>query len=365
VFINRNGGNYEGAYADMTLGRPLYSLRTTWAWQLQFTFLQDIARAFQGGDLATVPIGTAMEMVPFVYNRRVITGVLNFTRSWGVINKANLTAGFRVSSARYDIPSTFPTDIDAAGRAQFQAMLPRSEDWAGPYVNLTAYKAKYIRLQNINTFALSEDFRLGPTFSLEAQAASPLFGLPSQFGTFTATYGHLWYAGGDLFSMGASGSVRLQAGVWPGSPAVNEDLQLSVRNVSPKFGPFRLHVFGSLHFRGHDLANLRLTIGNDSGLRAFAPREFQGNERYEVNVELRTTAINLWTLHGGLVIFYDGGDAPKNLVTASWHHGAGFGLRILFPQFNHDVLRLDLAFPFEIPAGGYVPRFSVAFGQAF
>ena len=41
------------------------------------------------------------------------------------------------------------------------------------------------------------------------------------------------------------------------------------------------------------------------------------------------------------------------------------GVRILIPQFNHDVLRLDLAFPFETEKGGYVPRFSAEFGQAF
>ena len=48
------------------------------------------------------------------------------------------------------------------------------------------------------------------------------------------------------------------------------------------------------------------------------------------------------------------------------------GVRILFPQFNRDVLRIDLAFPFEeYPpvgsgfAGSWSPRISAEFGQAF
>ena len=43
----------------------------------------------------------------------------------------------------------------------------------------------------------------------------------------------------------------------------------------------------------------------------------------------------------------------------------GVGLRVLFPQFNRDVLRLDLAFPLETIAGAWAPRFSAEFGQAF
>jgi hemolysin activation/secretion protein len=137
----------------------------------------------------------------------------------------------------------------------------------------------------------------------------------------------------------------------------------------------RLHVFGTISLRARDLDNVRLTLGSDNGLRGYAPRALQGNNLYRVNVELRSLAINLWTIHVGGVVFYDGGDAPAglnrydasgNFLAAGFHQDAGLGLRVLFPQFNREVMRLDLGFPFEMPAsGGYVPRFSVEFAQAF
>src|SRR5262249_47106879 len=108
-----------------------------------------------------------------------------------------------------------------------------------------------------------------------------------------------------------------------------------------------------------------LALGSSNGLRGFAPRQFVGNNMYRVNVELRTVALNLWTVHVGLVAFYDGGDAPQTMAAAGWHHDVGAGLRILFPQFNKDVLRLDFAFPIDTPPDGSRFRFSLEFGQAF
>lgn len=372
LYLNRATGNYEGVYVSGAVGRPLYSLRSRWAWQLSASYLDDIFRNWNGGTLLGYRIGD--EIVPDVYTRRTISGVLSVTRSWGVVNKANLSFGWRVDSVRYALPADFPSSISAAARATYQKLIPRSEDADGPFLSFTAYSARYVRLQNINTFALTEDFRLGPSFTAEARYADPIFGFNSRFLNLFASYSDTRYFRGDLLSFGASVGGRIQAGVWPGSILVNQDVQLAVRNISPKFGPFRLHVFGSLRFRGHDLDNLRLRLGSDSGLRAVAPRGLSGNDRYQVNVELRTLPLNLWTLHVGAVLFYDGGDAPRNLLSGGWKHGAGVGLRILIPQFNRDVLRLDLSFPFQkdllydgtmVVGETWAPRFSAEFGQAF
>lgn len=362
VHLNRESSAYEGAYANVTVGRPLYSLRTTWGWSVAFSYLEDIVRQFRGGDIAVVVRDS--NIIPFIYRERRIQGIVNVTRSFGVVNKLNITLGFRVDSNLYRTPLDFP-EVGPAAAASFRSLLPRSEDAAGPYVALDAFRARYLRLQNIDTYALSEDFRVGPSLSVIARAAHPAFGFSSQFLSMSVSYSDTRYFHGDLMTIAASAAVRLQDGVWPGSTMVNEDLQIAVRNVTPKFGPFRLHVFASMRLRGHDLDSLRLTLGSDSGLRAYAPRALIGNDRYQLNIELRTGALNFWTLHVGAVVFYDAGDAPANLRSFGWKQGAGVGLRILIPQFNHDVIRLDLAFPFEVPAGGYVPRFSASFGQAF
>ena len=119
-----------------------------------------------------------------------------------------------------------------------------------------------------------------------------------------------------------------------------------------------------------------MTLGSDSGLRGYAPRAIQGGSLYRVNAELRTKGLNLWTIHVGGVVFYDGGDAPPVLngylrdgsyFATSYRHDVGFGLRLCLPHFNRELIRLDLGFPLESPSPGsvYAPRFSAEFGQAF
>ena len=374
LYINRDAGNIEGAIVQFTAGRPLFSLRTRFAWQAQFQYLQDIARYFAGGNLYQRTI--LGEKIPDQFKRQNVFGSLQATYSMGTVNKVNLTAGFLVQRVHYALPDDFPTTVSTPARLAYQALLPRSEDTSGPYLLLDAFAAHYIRLKNIQTLALSEDFRLGPELTGELRFASHLFGLNSDFVQMTAGYSDQRYFFDDLLSFGVTGSARVQYSVYPGTNLVNETVTAFLRNVSPHFGPLRLHVYGQLNLRDHDIDNRRLTLGSDSGLRGYAPREFQGPTLYQVNAELRTTALNLWTIHVGGVLFYDAGDAPvglnqhdKNGVYESggYHQDAGVGLRLLLPQFNRDPIRLDLAFPFERDPSStaWAPRFSASFGQAF
>jgi hypothetical protein len=364
MFLPRAGGGPEGWFGQLVVGRPLYSLRTQWGWQMNVAYLQDIIRHFQGGDLRMLQFGN--ELIPDIYAERVITGNLVGSRSFGVLDKLILSAGFRVTDARYRLPDDFPATLSQAAHAAYATTLPRSESASGPFLSASAYRASYVRLQNIDTYALSEDFRTGPSASLEVRFADPAFGFDSSFITFTGSYGATYWGRDNLVALTIGGTARLQGGVVAGTNWVNQVVSAGFRDVTPRFGPFRLHLAGALQLRRNDLTNARVTLGSDNGLRGFAPRELVGNNMYRVNVELRSIAANLWTIHVGGVLFYDGGDAPATLLTASWHQDVGFGVRILFPQFNHDVLRLDLAFPLERPQmGGYAPRFSVSFGQAF
>ncbi|MEO6954412.1 MAG: BamA/TamA family outer membrane protein [Polyangia bacterium] len=364
VFLRRSTSMLEGGYASFITGRPLYSLRTQWGWQLDGSFLQDIARTFQGGSLRALKYND--ELIPDAYARRQMVANLAGTRSFGVLDKLNLTLGFRVTSTRSRLPTDFPTTLSAGARAAYIAYLPRSESASGPYLAAVAYRASFVRLQNIQTFALSEDFRLGPKASFEIRFADPLFGFSSRFWAFSASYGATYWGRDNMITFSLSVAARLQGGIKANQSWVNQVYDASFHETTPRFGPFRLHIAGALEMRRNDLANTRVSLGLDSGLRGFDTRYFIGNNFYRANIELRSIALNLWTLHVGGVLFYDGGDAPSSLLTAGYHQDAGVGLRILFPQFDRQVLRLDLAFPFERGSGGvYGPRFSVGFGQAF
>ena len=374
LYVNRDAGNIEGGVLQFTAGRPLFSLRTRFAWQVQFQYLQDIARYFAGGNLYVRTI--LGEKIPDQFKRQNIFGTLQATYSMGTVNKVNLTAGFLFQRVHYALPEDFPATISDPARQAYQALLPRSEDTSGPYLLLDAFTAQYIRLKNIQTLALSEDFRLGPQLTAELRFASRLFGLNSDFVQLAAGWNDQRYFYDNLLNFGVTGSARVQYAVYPGTNLVNETVTAYLRNISPHFGPLRLHVYAQLNLRDHDIDNRRLTLGSDSGLRGYAPREFQGPTLYQINAELRTTALNLWTIHIGGVLFYDAGDAPAGLLQydktgvyqrGGYHQDAGVGVRLLLPQFNHDPIRLDLAFPFEQDPSSpaWAPRFSASFGQAF
>jgi hypothetical protein len=379
IFFNRESNDVEGGQVQLNVGRPLFNLRSRFGWQANLNFLQDIARYFKGGDLAlrTVAGDSGDEEVPDVYTRRNIIANLQVSYSDGLRYKSNLTFGVRYVDNQYGLPNNFPA-VSGGAREAYLRLLPRSESWAGAVIAYEMFTPNFIKLKNINTFALTEDFRLGPRLQVEIKLASHVFGPPSDFIEFYATFNHFHFFGGNLLDYGGAVAARVQyrtaAAAGYVMPLVNESATVYLREVTPRFGPLRLFIYGILQVRAHDLDNVRLTLGSDSGLRGFAPRELQGNSLYRINVELRTTAINLWTIHIGGVLFYDAGDAPLGFnqydpsgkfLAAGFHQSAGLGLRVLFPQFNRDVIRLDLGFPFEMPTGTYAPRFSVEFGQAF
>ena len=105
--------------------------------------------------------------------------------------------------------------------------------------------------------------------------------------------------------------------------------------------------------------------------------EFRGDKRFLINLELRTRPLLFLSSFWGLVLFYDAGDAfdewaqpekeaPDYLAFRSFNprSGAGIGLRLLMPQLDRSVFRIDLGFPLnrDDPRGEFT--FIAAFGQA-
>lgn len=113
---------------------------------------------------------------------------------------------------------------------------------------------------------------------------------------------------------------------------------------------------------------IELTLGEDNGLRGYTARGFAGTRRLRTNVENRfDTGIELATLHLGLVAFFDSGWVGRDGDLGRPFTSAGFGLRIGSKElFGGGVLRIDVALPFDAPAGeddGW--QVSVSAGQVF
>ena len=119
---------------------------------------------------------------------------------------------------------------------------------------------------------------------------------------------------------------------------------------------------------GNDLP-IQFTLGEDSGLRGYDARQFEGRQRWRLNLESRySPGWKLSFLDIGLVGFFDAGFAAERSESSpTIRRSIGAGLRLgsntlLGPR----VMRVDVAVPLDTPAGDSSdPRLSIAVGQVF
>jgi hypothetical protein len=305
------------------------------------------------------------ETLPYVFKRDRLEAVASVTRSFGRAHKQNVTLGYRALLREYKLPAG--TAASAAGAADIgAAILPFSERAGMLFAGYQYYRADFQQLIDIDSFAVTEDFRLGPSFTGELRWASRALGFNSAFAQASLTAAYARYAGDDLLTLSAGAGSRHQAEAGLGTPWVSSSWTLLASNVSPRFGFLRLHSAARLRRRWNDLDRGFDTLGGDGGLRGYPSGYLRGANSWGANLELRTAPV-LWAgLYFGAATFLDAGDASDSWSQIGMHTSGGAGLRVLIPQFNRAVLRVDLGLPFEAIAAGYSPAYFVLeYGQAF
>jgi len=114
---------------------------------------------------------------------------------------------------------------------------------------------------------------------------------------------------------------------------------------------------------------VQLTLGEDSGLRGYDARQFEGRQRWRLNLESRySPGWKLGFLDIGMVGFFDAGFAAERTDSSPTIRRAfGAGLRLgSNALLGRRVMRIDVAFPLDAPEGDSSdPRLSVAMGQVF
>ena len=376
VTVNRESGAAEGVYANINVGRPLFSLSTEWGWDAGIYFDNTLNRAFANGG----------EITAYTYDRRIFDAYVDGRRSLGYHYKSNFAAGYRYDSLRFDaIPGlTDPT------------VLPTSEDDPNFFWRYDFFEARWQTFQNINTFTLTEDIRFGPEASFEMDYAPSALGASTSYLRLVAGIGWRWLLRDDILYANTYADIRYEPDFvgdrhcnhrsddetsW-----LNRSFGANLYNVSPKVGFLRIFTRGAVIFNDCALNNPLILLGGTNGLRGYPAGTFGGSNIALFNLEARTKPIALYTLYLGLVAFYDVGRAwfPRESPAgqplpdvdqylgdgrriAGFHHDVGFGVRALFPQFNHVVVRLDVAWPFDHPPdyNPGIPVITAAFDQAF
>ncbi len=382
---NAKPGAVDGLAGSISLQRPLFSLSTEWAFDVTASINRRQVRRFLSGagvtldavtfDPAAVPAAERVRL-PVIYNVAEYAGQAQVTRSHSLSDgfKLDLSAGAGAFRHLYTPPGNF--DYDPALVQQYlNAVLPRSEDDAYLFGSVRSRDTRYVSLRNLQAFALTEDYLLGHDVSLVLQAAANLQVTRQAYAGVALRGQYRWYGNDDLLTAAATLQTRVQpnlAETGRGGPFANTSVDLALRNVTPRFLGGRLFTQARLLLRWNDLNQSVSALGGDAGLRGYVTNAFLGSDLALTNLEYRSEPWNLWSMHAGFVVFYDGGAVfsgsdprnPAQPLAFAWRSSLGAGVRVLFPQFDKAPIRVDFGVPLGAPAG-LSSWVTFAYAQAF
>ena len=361
LIFPRSGGGPEGLLSQVAIVRPLATTATRWGGQVKASFERSTSRRFVGAELLhwDDPETAQQESLPWEYQRRVwsISGLL--VRSLGSTLKTNISLGLGLQDLSYELPDSLPQE--QLGRFSEWVRVPASEQASYVVTRLHHFANKHRVFRNLDSFALTEDRRMGHDLDLVLRWALPLLGFAEEWLELQATAGYrtlLWR--GHLFEIFASARTRRDEGEW-----INNRLAMEVLNYSPLTRWGRVVYRFGMDAGWRDRHNTLVTLGGENSLRGYLAGSRVGLCALRHNLELRSRAWDLETIQVGWVLFWDGGDAFDRAEDLHFRHSVGSGLRILLPQSNRSVIRADFGIPLSGPESGPQGWFFVGFYQAF
>ena len=123
----------------------------------------------------------------------------------------------------------------------------------------------------------------------------------------------------------------------------------------------------TLSKRWADVSNGVITLGGDAGLRGYPNGAFTviGGGVSRNNFEYRSPPLRWSFIHIGVALFYEGGSVYQTFDEYEWKHSVGGGIRLLFPQLNRSVFRIDIARPLSpYPSDLSTPPIVLSIGSA-
>jgi hypothetical protein len=256
------------------------------------------------------------------------------------------------------------SEFDQRAVAEFLTQeVPVSDTRLGPFIQLRMHRAQFLHTLDLDTLGLQEDYRLGHDMKLRVYPAS------SEWGSSRDLVGVL---------AAASYTVALGDGLARGIVAVTSELasddrsdvlfEGALRVASPRAVIGRIVYGAEVANRYRDYLNRRFELGGSQNLRGHSAGEFRGKDLVTSNLELRSRSVELWSAQLGGALFYDVGDACDGFRELRLKQGAGFGVRVLFPQLERTVMRVDWGFPLDgrpITLRHVLRGWHATFGQAF
>lgn len=366
AIFNRQTGKAEGSFGTLLLQRPFYRLADVWAYTVSGSWRNETTRIFRGAAVWQLPFkGAAGETrnLPDIYETRRASSSASVTRAFGRGFKTEVSAGLGGYRRRYAPPADAALSSEQA--LWFLAgYVPRSETAVYLFAAVQAFEARYRVMRNVETYAISEDFQVGLRVTATARWANPLILSPTRFNEAGAAGRYTWIAGDNLLMANAAATARYQpdtGATGAGAPWVNRRRAFQLLEVTPFVGIGRFAARVLWDVKDADLNHVPFFLGADSGLRGTAAQALTGSRVLLGNVEYRTRALELGTFHVGGVLFYDVGSAYTDSPAVV--HSLGVGLRLLFPQFDVEPIRIDFGYVLVGPRPPWLQSVSSTFGQ--
>lgn len=360
LVFNRQTGAVEGTVGQVIVGYPIITLDQPWGFLIDGAWNVRKRRIFRGASVWQLqyPDADGSERVPYQFDQRELGLDAVVTRRFGDGVKVDLTLNAGAYLRQYT--PMVESKLNAEQAAWLTSnYLPRSENATFVEGIATAFTNDFRILKNLDTYELSEDLQLGFRVTAGARWAFPSPLTTQQFIEVGGAARYRFYQADDLFTVSAAGGARFR----PGTTTANERFAAEVLNYSPSFQGGRLVTRLLVDLRWNDLNNRQLLLGGSQGLRGTQAEQFTGRNMVLANLEYRTRPIAfVLGTYLGFVLFYDVGSAFDAVPVPQ--HTAGFGMRLLMPYFNFDVLRFDFGVHINnfAPAPG-LDRLNVTWGQ--
>jgi len=403
LLFSRETDEVEGSSGSASINYPLYDLRSRWAAGLGVSYFDGVARQFDqtAGLFALIETENpdTGESLPHIWDQRNFSVGPAVTRSFptdDVIQRVTLS--YQLRSVRPEIRDDFIGNQDDA--AFFRSnVLPRSERASIVRLRYLMFTPTFVVYRNVDTYDLPEESRVGPRVSGAVGFGLQALGSETDFIELGASASWVHDLGGDaFFSWSLSGATRWQlddllANDIIRTGLIDTSVGGSVRIATPMLGGFGRFVGRTgISLRINESQNRRFFLGGD-GLRGFELNAIEarpptdgrgaGPMQYSGNLEFRTRPWKVSFTRVGAVAFWDwgdnaggdvaDGDVGRAFRALGFRTDVGVGFRMLLPELQPAVFRIDLAIPLTCgatvdgvdpcPSSGF--RLTGGFSQAF
>ncbi len=357
LYFNRSTQRNEGAFGTFRYELPQYTAEQRVRFRVEASFLDKLQR------VSKKDVQGRSFLLP--YRREYYAETASVTRSFGRRHKLELSGG--IDLERRNNQPRVPANVEPAlARSFIENDIPLSDTRLSPFVQLSTYENAFLRTIEFETLGLQEDIRLGPRALLKLLAASRRVGSSRDL---------LGIVSGVSYTHALSdGLVRgvAQASVQYADHGRHQVLgSAALRFVTPRLGFGRFLTDVLVEARPYNYLRVRSEVGGDGRLRGYpaADAEVSGSVRgaqlLAWNTEFRSAGVDVLSAQCGLTLFSDVAGAADHFTDLHVKRSVGLGVRVLFPQFDRLVFRVDYAFPVGLAGPTFPGQYFASLGQAF